>query len=208
MDFSIRSYHPSDLCAVYRICHGTGPGELGMDAELLGHFYAAPYVILEPELCFILTGDGEPCGYILGAKDSAAFSTRCEREWFPVLRARYRLPAEDDQSSKAKLIRRIHAGYRPNPAIAADYPAHLHIDLLPSAQGKKLGQWMMGHFIERLMGFGAAGLHFGTGLSNARALAFYDRLGFQRIIQTPTSVTFGMRPLRPLAGQATHGIRP
>jgi hypothetical protein len=65
MAFAIRPYHPSDLPALYRICLLTGDSgadasQLYRDPELLGHFYAAPYAVLEPDLCFVLTHDGSP----------------------------------------------------------------------------------------------------------------------------------------------------
>lgn len=110
--FAIRPYHPSDLYSLYRIClltgaNGVDASSLFRDPELLGHYYAAPYAVLEPDLCFVLTHAGAPCGYVLGTRDSATFAARCEREWFPVLRTRYPLPPDDDQSEDAQLIRRI-----------------------------------------------------------------------------------------------------
>ncbi|MGB1253694.1 MAG: GNAT family N-acetyltransferase, partial [Candidatus Promineifilaceae bacterium] len=85
MSFDIRPFHPSDLPALYRICLLTGDN--GDDAtlkysdpELLGHYFAAPYAVFEPELCFILTHEGQPVGYVLGCLDSAEFYQKCERE--------------------------------------------------------------------------------------------------------------------------------
>ena len=57
MDFAIRPYHPSDLCALYRVCLLTGDSgqdasQLYRDPELLGHIYVAPYAVFEPDLCF------------------------------------------------------------------------------------------------------------------------------------------------------------
>jgi hypothetical protein len=90
MEFHIRPYHPSDLCSVYRICvqtveSGADGSHLYPDPELPGHHYAGPYAVLEPDLCFILTGDGAPCGYVLGTRHSDEFGRRCEAEWFPLI---------------------------------------------------------------------------------------------------------------------------
>src|SRR5512145_1630464 len=98
MNFKIRQYHPSDLCSVYHICvqtadSGADASHLYPDPELIGHYYAGPYAVLEPDLCFILTNEGVPCGYVLGTRDSDVFAQRCEAEWFPILRERYPLPA-------------------------------------------------------------------------------------------------------------------
>ena len=56
----VRPYHPADLDALYRVCLETG--DAGRDATalyddptLLGHVYAAPYALFEPELASNLT---------------------------------------------------------------------------------------------------------------------------------------------------------
>ena len=78
-EFDIRPYHPSDLCSLIRVCLLTG--DSGADAsgqfrdpELIGLFYAAPYAVMEPDLCFVLTHNGQPSGYILGTRDTPNFT--------------------------------------------------------------------------------------------------------------------------------------
>ncbi len=154
MTFAIRPYHPSDLCALYRVCLLTGDSGsdaslLYRDPELLGHVYVGPYAVLEPDLSFVLTHSGSPCGYVLGTRSSVDFYERCERDWFPVLRERYPLPSPEDVSMDAAMIRHIHAGHRANPGLAA-YPAHLHIDLLPAAQGSGWGRKMIETLLNRM----------------------------------------------------------
>jgi ribosomal protein S18 acetylase RimI-like enzyme len=196
MTFSIRPVHPSDLCALYRVClltgdSGSDASHLYRDGELLGHFYVAPYVILEPDVCFTLTQDGTPCGYMLGARDSTAFSTRCEQDWFPVLRARYPIPTGEDASQDAGMIRAIHHGYHPHPDLG-DYPAHLHIDLLPAAQGQGWGRKLIETFASRLRELNVTAVHLGVGARNARAIAFYERVGFHAIQAYPGWIAYGM----------------
>jgi ribosomal protein S18 acetylase RimI-like enzyme len=198
MEFAIRPYHPSDLPAVYRICLLTG--DSGSDAsasftdpDLLGHYYAAPYCVLEPDIAFILTVDGAPSGYVLGTRDSARFYQRCEEEWFPVLREHYPLPPEADQSYQASMIRAIHYGHRHNPDLQASYPAHLHIDLLPQAVAQGNGRRMMQTFLDRLRAVGVPGVHLGVGGQNTRAIAFYQRMGFQALQTHEWGIIFGMQ---------------
>jgi ribosomal protein S18 acetylase RimI-like enzyme len=197
MAFDIRPYHPSDLYALYQICLRTGASgadasALYHDPELLGHYYAAPYAVFEPDLCFVLTREGAPCGYILGARDTAAFGERCEREWFPVLRARYPLPAPDDQSPDAQIIRSFHAGRKASNSFPS-YPAHLHIDILPEGQGQGRGRALMHTFLDRLRELGIPGVHLGVGTANRGAVEFYRRVGFEPIEVHETWIAFGMR---------------
>ncbi len=187
MEFKIRPYHSSDLSRLYDICVQTGDGGRDVtsdypDPDLLGQFYVAPYAVLQPDLCFTLTGDGVPCGYILGTRDSEQFARRGEQEWWPVLRERYPLPVPEDNTPNAWMIRAIHQGYRTHPDVAA-YPAHLHIDLLPDAQGQGNGRKMMERFLARLRELHIPAVHLGVGRRNERAIAFYQRMGFHLIAE-------------------------
>jgi ribosomal protein S18 acetylase RimI-like enzyme len=195
-DFQIRPYHPSDLTMLYRICLLTGDSgedasQLYQDPDLLGHLYAAPYAVLEPELCFILTRLGKPCGYVLGTKNSGVFRECCEQLWFPTLRERYPYPDEDDLSKDATQIHYIHWGYR--DLANADYPAHLHIDLLPIAQGKGWGRKMMTVFLEKLRELDIPGVELGVSRQNIRAISFYETMGFVRLEETETSFTYAFK---------------
>jgi ribosomal protein S18 acetylase RimI-like enzyme len=197
MSFTIRPYHASDLYSIYQVCLKTGDSgadasHLYADPELLGHLYAAPYAVFEPDLCFALTHQSDICGYILGTGDSAAFAARCEEEWFPVLRSRYPMPAPEDQSADAQIIRRIHIGHSAHTELA-DYPAHLHIDLLPVAQGQGWGSRLMQRFLEQLRALGVPGVYLGVGIRNQKAIGFYERMGFERLIDQSTWIAFGMK---------------
>lgn len=197
MHFAIRPYHPSDLYSLYQIClktadSGKDATAIYHDPELIGHLYAGPYAVAEPDLCFILTADGVPCGYVLGTRDSDAFQAWCEREWFPLLRARYPTPSPDDESPDARAIRSIYEGHAPDPALK-DYPAHLHIDLLPVAQGQGWGRRLIETLLNRLRETGAPGVHLGVGKRNTGAIVFYERVGFHRVIDADTWIAYGMR---------------
>ena len=193
--FSVRPYHHSDLYMLYRICLETGAdGDDAtgtIDREILGHFFAAPYAVLEPELCFILTADGAPCGYILGTADSVDFARATNESWFPVLRERYPQRPASDETREAMMIKAIHQGYVA-PSFSDRYPAHLHIDLLPSGQGHGQGAVMVNHFLTELKRRGVRGAHLGVSKGNKRAIAFYPKLGFHTITENPASAVYGM----------------
>jgi ribosomal protein S18 acetylase RimI-like enzyme len=197
MAFTIRAYHPSDLPALYRIClltgwNGADASHMYHDPDLLAHYYAGPYVVFEPDLCFVLTHNGTPCGYILGTQDSVVFHARCERTWFPLLRARYPLPQPSDTSADAQAIRLIHKGHPVNDDLAV-YPAHLHIDLLPQAQGQGWGRKLVHMFLAHLRTLQVTGVHLGVGQANQGAIMFYERVGFQRVKEYEGWLAYGMR---------------
>lgn len=194
---AIRPAHPSDLPALYRIClltgaSGTDASDLFADPELLGHFYAGPYAVLEPALSFVATLAGTPVGYILGTSDSRRFARRCEAEWFPVLRERYPLPDPADQRHDAQLVRLIHAGIGLDEPLLELYPAHLHIDLLPVAQGQGLGRRLIEMLCAQLTAQGVPGLHLSVASTNQQAIGFYQRLGFQTLQSHPSALSMGL----------------
>lgn len=194
--FAVRPYHPADLLALYRICLGTGDAgqdgaHLYKDPDVLGHYFAAPYAVLEPTLSFILTCDGRPCGYVLGASDTARFGERCETEWFPPLRAQYPMPADDDSSRDAQMIRAIHHGHERENEFPL-YPAHLHIDILPVGQGQGWGRRLIETLLDQMRVQGVPGVHLGVGGRNTRAIGFYEHMGFQTIRAAPWGFIMGM----------------
>ncbi|KAA3614960.1 MAG: N-acetyltransferase [Calditrichaeota bacterium] len=196
METKIRLYNPSDLTALYDICLKTG--DSGKDAtehyddpKILGHFYAAPYAVLEPNLCFVVTCSGKPCGYILGTQNSEQFYETCENEWFPKLRENYPLPNANNTSKDAHIIRLIHKGHIVNQDLT-DYPAHLHIDLLPITQGKGIGRKLMEIFLNKLRELEIPSVHLQVGKSNPGAIQYYEKMGFHIIKEYDKAIAFGM----------------
>ncbi|MET0418367.1 MAG: GNAT family N-acetyltransferase [Actinoplanes sp.] len=180
MQPKIRAYRPSDLDAVYDICVRTaddgkdGRGQQSSDT-LVGDVYAAPYVVLEPEHAHILDdGSGAAIGYILGTADTERFVRRFRDEWVPTVIGRY--PA-DDPRDREMLARLRDPQWMISPVVA-EYPAHLHIDLLPEAQGRGHGRQLMRAFLDGLRAAGVRRVHLGLSPTNTAALAFYRRLGF------------------------------
>ena len=194
MEYEIRRYQMTDLSSLYKIClstanNGSDASLLLKDSDLVGHLYAAPYALFEPNLCFILLKDAMPCGYILGTQDSIKFQERCEKEWFPELRKRYPLLNEKDCSLQASLIRNLH---QKNVFINEinDFIAHLHIDILPIGQGKGFGRQLIQKFLDQLQVFGVGGVHLIVSKENSSAIGFYIHIGFQELRKIGESIAF------------------
>lgn len=196
MTQEIRSFHASDLFRLHEICLQTGANgddaSGTVDAELPGHIYAAPYAVSEPEQCFVLTRFGDPIGYILGTLNSGMFAEYFNNIWRPPLLARYPVPSDSDNSYQAQMIRRLHLGYIV-PDLATDYPAHLHIDILPVGQGLGMGRSLMETFLKRLKSKNIQGVHFAVSKLNSKAIGFYRHLGFEEIKDSTESIIFGKK---------------
>lgn len=195
-EFEIRPFRSDDMDRLYRICLLTGNdgGDAAgtVDDKILGHCYAAPYATFEPDLCFVLASRGVALGYILGTRDSVSFAKVCELQWWPKLREQYPLPKDCDSSRAAMMVRIIYRGYQA-PALSAEYPAHLHIDILPDGQNKGYGRRMIKIFCDRLRDYSVSALHLGVSQANGRAVGFYRHLGFHVIQESKTSTVFGLR---------------
>lgn len=191
-------YRQSDRAALYAVCLRTG--DTGRDAtalyrdpDLLGHVYLGAYLALEPDLARVLRRpDGSPVGYAVATADTTAFEQACEVSWWPALRARYPLPEPGDDSADARLVRAIHAGSRTSGPWLADHPAHLHVDLLPEAQGGGHGRRLLETLFEQLAAAGVPGLHLGVGLANAGAIGFYRHLGMRTLETRADALVLGM----------------
>jgi ribosomal protein S18 acetylase RimI-like enzyme len=194
----IRSYAPTDLDQLYEICLRTGNAgedatELVGDPRLFGEVYAAPYGMLEPEHALVLDdGSGTAVGYVLGALDSRAFEARCEADWWPALRERHPKGSGANDLDEL-LIAMLHEPHLADDAVLQTHPSHLHIDLLPAAQGAGWGRHLMAALEDRLRTDGAPGVHLGVSRRNERALGFYLHLGYEELDADAFGRTLGLR---------------
>jgi GNAT superfamily N-acetyltransferase len=77
-----------------------------------------------------------------------------------------------------------------NPALA-DYPAHLHIDLLPHMQRAGWGRKLIHTLLDALHKAGVPRVYLGMVTTNTAAGAFYERLGFHLLdVPDPGPITF------------------
>jgi ribosomal protein S18 acetylase RimI-like enzyme len=190
-DCTIRSARAGDQPGAYYVCLKTG--DFGKDGEAfyrddpdaLGRIFVGPYLAYEPELSLILQDAEGICGYALGAFDSRAFYARYDAEWRSDLCARFPDPKGD--AAQWSRVQTVYSWYHhPDytmPEPYADYPSHLHIDLLPRAQGRGFGRRMLEQVMNILRQRGSPGAHLGVSMMNTTAFGFYQRLGFRELLR-------------------------
>ncbi|KDA06117.1 acetyltransferase [Microbacterium sp. CH12i] len=197
----IRPYRPADRSALFDICVRTadaGADARGLfsDDDLWGLLFAVPYAERHPDLAWVVEADdGRVVGYIVATDDTDAFEQWFRDEWWPQFVERFPRPTLPD-SREEKMIDYAYGRGRDGEPNAGEYPAHLHIDLLPETQGQGLGRRLIETLFAELKHRGVRGLHLGMDPANIGAAAFYERLGMERL---PTAdggksygVTFGV----------------
>jgi ribosomal protein S18 acetylase RimI-like enzyme len=187
----IRSARAGDAQGAYHVCLKTGDhGRDGEpfyrdDPDALGRIFVGPYLAFEPELSLILEDADGICGYALGAFDSRAFYARYDAEWRPILCARFPAPSGDPRAWTR--VQEVYHWYHepdyfcPEPYEA--HPSHLHIDLLPRAQGRGHGRRMLERIMQTLRERGSPGVHLGVSARNTPARGFYGKLGFRELVR-------------------------
>jgi ribosomal protein S18 acetylase RimI-like enzyme len=193
----IRPYRPADRAGVYDVCLRTA--DAGGDASCLfdypqlpGHVFAGPYLELCPELAFVLADDaGAAVGYALGALDTAAFVAAYRERWLPRFAGSHPPPARPPVTRDERLRDELHRPERMLTPHFPGHPSHLHVDLLPRAQGHGKGRALIAAVCEALEAAGSPGVHLGVVRRNERALGFYDHIGLERLVTTPGAVFFG-----------------
>jgi GNAT superfamily N-acetyltransferase len=199
---SIRRAVLPDLPYFYEICLKTGnsgndASELFYDPFALGQYYAAPYLLYQESVCFVVEQELYPQGYIIAVPDTIAFNRWMEESWLPHLRRRYPkpFPAERIRSQEeGAILSLFHEPLFPlnttQPWLAS-YPAHLHIDLLPAVQGKGWGRALMDTLCTELCRRSVPGVHLGVGVKNTGAAAFYKKMGFSVLAEETWGFTLG-----------------
>lgn len=196
----IRLFRPDDAARVSEICirtgaHGEDATGLFAQPELLHLVYADPYVTHDPSLAFIAEdADGEAAGYLLATANLPEFENWREEHWLPPLREQYPLLPEDSDAPEKWLINgQIHGGSRRESWITDDFPAELHIDLLPSLQGLGRGRALIEVALNELRSRDVPGVHLGVSTQNEKAIGFYEHVGFERLQDNPGVIWMGWR---------------
>ncbi|WP_127476706.1 GNAT family N-acetyltransferase [Microbacterium sulfonylureivorans] len=192
----IRPFRSGDEPALADICLKTadaGADATGVldDDDLWAEIFVLPYAARHPELAFVAeSDDGRVVGYIVGAPDTRAFEEWFRTEWWPEHGARWPKPAAEGSRQDGILLYAYGRRGGAEP-YGDEYPAHLHIDLLPEAQGRGLGRELIATLIEALRAQGVPGLHLVASSDNAGAIAFYPRVGFAPLPSHDGAQAFG-----------------
>lgn len=180
----MRPYEPRDRAAVRRICHATGfMGEPAdwywRHGESFADIWSGYYTDREPDSCFVAVRGGEVVGYLAGCVDTRSAPPASKALADAALRYALFVRPGTARFLWRGVIDSLRDGAPHEVVDDPRWPAHLHINLAPSGRGLGAGSALMTAWLDRLAALGSPGCHLGTMLENRRAVAFFQRHGFE-----------------------------
>lgn len=180
---SIRKYEPKDFEGVRFTCLNSEGEEIkGNFGEFVLNTFCDYYIEKEPENCFVLDCDGKAVGYIICTEDYDRYKEIFDREYLPLNKN-----LGDDLykwAEESTILQNKHK---------ADYPAHLHIDILPEFHRQGWGGKLLNALFAHLRSKGVKGVMLTTGTDNINAGNFYKKYGFTQIEIHNTDVAYGIK---------------
>lgn len=151
--------------------------------RLFARLWVGPYFRGGGFACLVAESEGEILGYILGSPDPARYGRALRR----VLLGRTLPRLTPLHQTWASLPYLLRAGRYPSPhADWTQFPAHLHINLLPQARGLGVGKRLLAAHLDILRGAGVAGVQLSTTTENRAALELYRQFDFVQLATAET----------------------
>lgn len=182
---NIRKYQEKDFEATKYVCVQDMIGKKGWETvlEYVEIMFCRYYLEKEPENCFVAVDENDKViGYVYGVKDYDKYQANFGEYINCVARIENRRFL-----SEAMIEMYDHAIYK------KDYPAHLHIDILPDYQSKGIGSKLIKAFCDNLKEHNVKGVMLIVGSENEGARRFYERNGFTLLQDMPTGAAYGMK---------------
>jgi len=185
---SLRPAEAEDEDGIANVCLQTADN--GQDAsanfsrpDLPGLVWSTPYIVHSPQHCFVVETHNRIVGFIVTTTHSREFELWQRTYWWPEVERRLAgfVPTTSHDKEALDTIDFVKT---PAPAYADDYPAHLHINLLPEGQGGGFGRRLIETASDKLRQGGVKRLHLGVSFENLNAIGFYKALGFTEIVRT------------------------
>jgi len=183
MTIEIRKVEEEDEAALIDICFITGDPTLKQifhDKQLFGMFWCLYYVWFESENCFVAVDSetNKAIGYIFSTKDTVKQEEQFKIKMTQKIKAKrkeLKLRTLRSRIYTYFIINKIHT--RKRKTLYRNYPAHLHIDILPQYQRKGIGHRLMQTLEKHLKNNNIIGYHLEVGADNKLGISFYQKYG-------------------------------
>jgi GNAT superfamily N-acetyltransferase len=159
--------------SIRSICELTGSNGNPVSSEKYGSFgkmWIDPYQAFCPEWTYVALDESRVVGYLTGCPDT------------PLFRQRQKTLKEAQPKNPEEWF-----GQEVQMNIESDYPAHLHVNLLPDYRGKGIGQHLIERFLHDINDKSVKGVHVFCGPD---PVAFYKKAGFEELAVFNSRVFF------------------
>ncbi|MFI3256672.1 MAG: GNAT family N-acetyltransferase [Spirochaetales bacterium] len=201
----IRRVHFCDIPYLYEICLKTGfngknAQDMFYNPYMLGEYYAVNYVFFDPNSCFVavdteVNENGsltyKPKGYVLGCTNTDAFNKWMDETWLIPLQERYPQGYKGKTDFETQTASLFHKKRNTEANRIEDFPAHMHIDILPDLQGKGCGRALTERFLRHASENNVSAVHLGVSADNRNAIAFYQKMGFSTLKKYDDALIMG-----------------
>lgn len=181
---TIRPYQEKDKENVRFVClNSEGPSEYDEDtAFFILNTYCDYFIEQESGNAFVAADENDRAiGYTYCAENYDAYKPLFDAAYLP------RFPAGSRRIEQAAHSADLQAKYK------EEYPAHLHIDVLPEYQRMGLGHQLIDALCAHLKSKGVKGVMLTTGPDNQVGRGFYDKYGFTLLELTDEDVAYGLK---------------
>ncbi len=127
--------------------------------------YCDYFIEQEGQNCFVAVENDRAVGYIICAENYDRYKECFDGEYLPRFK-------NNDHREWARNSAVLQGEYR------AEYPAHLHIDLLPEYQRMGLGHKLVDTLCKHLKSKNISGVMLTAGSDNKVGRGFYEKYGF------------------------------
>lgn len=171
MAMNIRKYNERDFENFRNICIATAPKSSEMterEQKVLTLMYCEYYVECESDVCFALTDDNDcAVGYVLCSRNALLYKKLFKKYIREIMRI------SPVAAWTAYWGARIYLPYY------KEYPAHIHIDILPEYQSLGYGTRLIGALKKELTSRRVKGMMLCVDKDNEKAVGFYKKNGFE-----------------------------
>ncbi|MEY8308665.1 GNAT family N-acetyltransferase [Erysipelotrichaceae bacterium 51-3] len=182
---TLRNVRTDDLDALHQIHQATSsnPNKTPQQWQLAYLKYVDYYPRFAFETSFVACDENDkPLGYLLCESDADRF---------------FKLMSEAYQEEMDAIVPGSFERFMNSQSFLQtfkdQYPAHLHIDLLPSAQNMHLGSKLMKQLIEELKARNIPGVLLGVSKTRPQAIHFYKKHGFEVLEEEHSGYTMGLK---------------
>ncbi|MBP3938183.1 MAG: GNAT family N-acetyltransferase [Clostridia bacterium] len=185
----IRPFEEKDKENVRFIClNSEGPCRMTPDeSHYILTTYCNYYIENEGHNCFVAADeDDKAIGYIICTENFDNFRETFLRDYVPRLDEKLIIWGFNARDG-AKSSFRLQEKYK------EEYPAHLHIDVLPEYHRRGLGHMLTDTLKKHLKEKGIRGVMLTVGAQNKVGQSFYNKYGFDFIEKSGDDIAFGLK---------------